>query len=74
MPTRIGKVDSAMIGERVMGKLWPIDPVAYIRFKSEYLQYATLGDIRRALDEVMQRPQEVRDQRALFDGSGGASS
>lgn len=64
------EVESGAIGERVLTKLWLLDPVAYIRFKSEYLQFSTLGEIRRAIEDEMQRPQEVRDQKPLFDAPG----
>ena len=60
------EVSSKVIGERVMGRLRALHPVAYIRFVTEHLELGTLGEIQRELGDLIQRPGEVRDQQDLF--------
>ena len=60
------EVSSRVIGERVMARLRALHPVAYIRFVTEHLELATLGEIQRELGDLIQRPGEVRDQQDLF--------
>ncbi len=60
------EVTSRVIGERVMAHLRVLHPVAYIRFSIEHLGMDSLSDIRREVDDLMQRPGEVRDQQDLF--------
>ena len=60
------EVSSRIIGERVMGRLRTLHPVAYIRFVTEHLELGTLGEIPRELGALIRRPGEVRDQQDLF--------
>lgn len=60
------EVSSRIIGERVMIRLRALHPVAYIRFVTEHLELATLGEIQRELGDLIQRPGEVRNQQDLF--------
>ena len=67
------EVDSVTVGERVMAHLRTIDEVAYIRFATEHLELGTLEEIRREVDDLMERPKDVRDQQALFASSKSKS-
>lgn len=60
------EVSSRIIGERVMARLRALHPVAYIRFATEHLELASLGEIQNELEDLMDRPGEVRDQQDLF--------
>jgi len=62
------EVSSAIVGERVMFKLRPIDLIAYIRFATEHLQLSTLEEIRAELDTLRERPPDVANQEVLFEG------
>lgn len=57
---------SRVIGERVMRKLLDVDEVAFLRFASEYHQFQSVDDMRRQLDELSNRPREVKNQQNLF--------
>ncbi len=46
------EVASAQIGEVVMELLRDLDQIAYVRFASVYRQFADVGALRRALDEL----------------------
>ncbi|MBZ0172498.1 MAG: hypothetical protein K8E66_08985, partial [Phycisphaerales bacterium] len=60
------EVSSKVIGERVMARLRALHPVAYIRFATEHLELASLGEVQNELEDLMDRPGEVRDQQDLF--------
>lgn len=62
------EVPSTIIGERVLHHLRALHPVAYIRFATEHLELASLAEIQRELEDLMQRPAEVRNQQDLFKG------
>jgi len=49
------EVASAQIGEVVMERLRDLDQIAYVRFASVYRQFADVGALRRALDELEAR-------------------
>lgn len=49
------EVASAQIGEVVMELLRDLDQIAYVRFASVYRQFADVGALRRALDELEAR-------------------
>lgn len=57
---------SSAIGERVMAKLRRIDPVALLRFSSEYYPKSTLDDIAKQVEDLMKAPPELPDQEDLF--------
>jgi transcriptional repressor NrdR len=63
------EVSSRVIGERVMARLREVDPVAYVRFASEYHSFE-LADIAQTVEELGSRPKDPKDQRSLFNGEG----
>jgi len=44
--------DSPRIGEEVRAELRALDPVAWLRFTSVYLNFRTIEEFRAALDEI----------------------
>ena len=46
------EVPTRAIGERILEELKTIDPVAYVRFASVYLEFQTLSDFRNILDSL----------------------
>ncbi|MEM0983095.1 MAG: transcriptional regulator NrdR [Planctomycetota bacterium] len=62
------EVPSTVVGERVMAKLRQLDQVAYVRYATEHLNIDNLPDLKRELDDLMERPVEMRDQQGLFLG------
>lgn len=57
---------SNAVGELVMSKLRRIDPVALIRFSSEYYPQSTLEDIQRQVADLQESPPELESQEDLF--------
>ena len=49
------EVPSEVIGNMVLDRLKAIDPVAYIRFASVYLELPDLESVRREIDRLMGR-------------------
>jgi transcriptional repressor NrdR len=47
-----GEVSSEWIGDEVRAQLRALDPVAWLRFSSVYLNFRTLEEFRAALDEL----------------------
>jgi transcriptional repressor NrdR len=60
------EVDSLTIGQRVMAKLRNVDEVAYIRFASEYLKLGSAGELMAELNDLKERPRDVKEQQSLF--------
>ena len=60
------EVPSKVIGERVMTKLKELDPVAYVRFASEYYKYKSISEFVQELRELDTRVKDVKDQQKLF--------
>ncbi len=60
------EVESRAIGRLVLRKLRDVDEVAYIRFASEYLQLKNSRDLMRELEELQNRPKDVKEQTRLF--------
>lgn len=60
------EVPSKVIGERVMGRLKDLDPVAYVRFASEYYKYKSISEFVEELRELDMRVKDVKDQQKLF--------
>jgi transcriptional repressor NrdR len=57
------EVPSKVIGDKVLEKLWDIDPVAYVRFVSVYRQF---GDIDTFMEELKKLKKEhARQQQKL---------
>ncbi len=46
------EVDSTRVGDEVRVELRALDPVAWLRFTSVYLQFRTIEEFRAALDEI----------------------
>ncbi len=44
--------DSTRLGEEVRAELRALDPVAWLRFSSVYLNFRTIEEFRSALDEI----------------------
>jgi len=60
------EVDSREIGERVASRLRELDPVAYVRFASEYYRFENVGEIEREIAELRDRPPRSPHQSDLF--------
>lgn len=60
------EVPSKVVGERVMTKLKELDPVAYVRFASEYYKYKSISEFVQELRELDSRVKDVKDQQKLF--------
>jgi transcriptional repressor NrdR len=52
------EISSARIGEEVRAELRAIDPVAWLRFTSVYLNFRTVEEFRKALRELDPDPSE----------------
>jgi transcriptional repressor NrdR len=63
------EVSSADIGDRVGAKLLPLDEVAYIRFRSEFLKL-NRDQLMQEIQELQARPRDVKDQQSLFRPPG----
>jgi transcriptional repressor NrdR len=46
------EVSSQTIGELVMSRLRELDDIAYLRFASVYLRFASLGQLQEAIERV----------------------
>ena len=46
------EVPSVRIGDEIRAELRALDPVAWLRFTSVYLNFRTIEEVRRALDEL----------------------
>lgn len=55
------EVQSKIIGEKVLGKLLNIHPVAYIRFASVYYKYADLDTFIRELTKLKKSIEEKKN-------------
>lgn len=65
------EVPSVEIGRRVASRLRELDPIAYIRFASEHLGFATLEEMQQALADLSSRPRSLPNQVPLFDDLRG---
>lgn len=62
------EVDSTEIGRRVAGKLRELDPIAYLRFASEYYAF-NLADMETEILELKDRARHLPNQPRLFTPS-----
>lgn len=62
------EVPSEEVGKRVIARLRDIDPIAYIRYASEYYDFRTLDDFADELSELQKRVPNLPNQRDLFPG------
>ncbi|MDR1603649.1 MAG: transcriptional regulator NrdR [Gracilibacteraceae bacterium] len=53
------EVDSAVIGEKVMEKLFSLDEVAYIRFASVYRQFKDIDRFMQELNRLVSNREQV---------------
>jgi transcriptional repressor NrdR len=60
------EVESHEIGRRVAVRLREIDPIAYIRFASEYHNFRTLDDFTDEVSVLKARPPALPNQEPLF--------
>lgn len=60
------EVPSVEIGRRVVFKLREIDPIAYIRYASEYYDFRTLDEFTEELADLKNRARNLPNQRELF--------
>ena len=66
------EVPSIEIGRRIAARLKQIDPIAYIRFASEYYQFRNLEEFAHELSELQSQPRNLPNQTELFgDGRQG---
>lgn len=63
------EVSSEVIGHRVGQKILAIDEVAFIRFRSEFLQL-NRQQLMQEMMELESRPRDVKDQQDLFTPQG----
>ncbi len=61
------EVPSTIIGQRVLGRLRDLNKIAYIRFAAEHLRIDSIDELRKELEDLEQRPDNVRDQQDLFE-------
>jgi transcriptional repressor NrdR len=60
------EVPSVEIGKRVVARLRELDPIAYIRYASEYYDFRTLDDFSQELTELKSRSPNLPNQQDLF--------
>ena len=61
------EVPSAEIGRRVAARLRGIDPIAYIRYASEYHEFRNLDELIEEAQSMQASPPQVASQRDLFE-------
>jgi transcriptional repressor NrdR len=61
------EVPSREVGQRLAQRLRAIDPVAYIRYASEYYDFRNLDDFDEELEHLRTRPGPSPGQPPLFD-------
>jgi len=65
------EVPSEEIGLRVIARLRELDPIAYIRYASEYYDFRTLDDFADELSDLQNRARNLPNQRNLFPDEKG---
>lgn len=55
------------IGRRVIARLRDLDPIAYIRYASEYYNFRSLDEFETELSELKSRPRALPNQTPLFE-------
>ncbi len=65
------EVPSTEVGRRVALKLRALDPIAYLRFASEYYEFRSLDEVLKEVEDLMSRPREVRGHPGLFGEGAG---
>ena len=62
----VTEVPSAIIGSKVMDKLYQIDPVAYVRYVSVYRQFEDVNEFIQEIQALSRRAARDPLQRRLF--------
>lgn len=65
------EVPSEVIGKRVAARLREVDPIAYIRYASEYYEFRSLKEFEAELSALQSRPRTLPNQRELFSEERG---
>jgi transcriptional repressor NrdR len=60
------EVPSVEIGKRIIARLRELDPIAYIRYASEYYDFRTLDEFAAELSDLKSRPRNLPNQQQLF--------
>ncbi len=50
------EIRAELVGERVMGRLREVDPVAYVRFASVYRQFRDIDELRSEIEQLSKTP------------------
>lgn len=50
------EIRAELVGERVMGRLREVDPVAYVRFASVYRQFRDIDELRSEIEQLSKAP------------------
>jgi len=62
------EVPSTEIGKRLAARLRELDPIAYLRYASEYYAFATLDELAEELSDLQSRVRNLPNQQELFAG------
>jgi transcriptional repressor NrdR len=65
------EIPSSLIGEKILGKLWNIDLVAYIRFASVYRKFADIDTFMQELKKL--KKEHTKRQGTKAGGSNGTA-
>ena len=57
------EVDSSVIGELIMEKLYTLDEVAYVRFASVYRQFRDVGHFMKEIQVILERERDVKRKK-----------
>jgi transcriptional repressor NrdR len=60
------EVGSSEIGKRVVAKLRELDPIAYIRYASEYYDFRTVDEFAQEISDLQKRAPNLPNQQDLF--------
>ena len=60
------EVPSVEIGRRVAARLRDVDPIAYIRYASEYYEFRTLEDLAKEVSREQSRARPAQGQGEFF--------
>ena len=47
-----GDIPTSLIGEKIMQELFHMDPVAYVRFASVYMDFSTASDFEKFIQKI----------------------
>jgi transcriptional repressor NrdR len=63
------EVSSHTIGEHIAAVLRRVDPIAYIKFASDYRRFEDIGDLIEEAQDVAEQHPDIPGQGNLFEGS-----